>query len=293
MAKVDAWMPLWIGDYQKDTTRLGLAEHGAYLKLLMDSWVNGPPADDDGELCRILGCLPVEWRKIRPKIAPFFRIIGGRWTHKRLEAEKAGAAERSGRAATKARQAAEARWHGSRHGESTPPEPPKPMLGAMLGALPGAMLEDVLEQCPSPVTFSSPTEKASETPDGRAWREGVSLLTANGRMAEPAARRFFGKLLSAHKLEAYRLAPSILKATNTGTQDPQGYLTAAAKALALQGGEAKPLAVVSAWDDDVWRSALAGYRERGAWDVGSMGPTPDEQGCWAPPAVIDEWRAAA
>lgn len=291
MPKVDAWMPLWIGDYQKDTTRLGLAEHGAYLKLLMDSWVNGPPADDDGELCRILGCLPAEWRKIRPKIAPFFRIIGGVWTHKRLEAEKAGAAERSGKAAAKAKQAAEARWHGGKGGDPTPPEPSEPMPQAMLQALLGAMPEHMHEQCPSPVTYSVPTEQGA-TPDQKAWREGVSLLTAGGRMTEKAARGFFGKLLKTYKLEPYRLAPSILKAQNTGTLDPQGYLTGCAKALSLNEPDAKPAPNVAEWSDDVWRSALSRFHDRGAWGE-TMGPKPGEPGCLVPAHVLTEWRAAA
>lgn len=134
---------------------------------------------------------------------------------------------------------------------------------------------------------------ASETPDGKAWREGVSLLTANGRMQEKPARAFFAKLLKTYRLEPYRLAPSILKAQNTGTLDPQGYLTGCAKALSLNETDAKPLAVVESWDDDTWRSALSGFRERGAWDRAVMGPLPDEPGCWAPAAVLTEWRAAA
>jgi uncharacterized protein YdaU (DUF1376 family) len=288
MAKADAWMPLWIGDYLKDTSRLSLAEHGAYLKLLMDSWVNGPPSDDDAELCRVLGCLPSEWRRIRPKIAGFFAISGGVWNHKRLKAEKAGAVEASGKAAAKARQAAEARWHRGKGPDQTSETMPQ----AMLQALPEAMPQHMHEQCPSPVTYSSPTEKAVETPDARAWREGVALLTGHGRMKEGAARAFFGKLLKDNKLEPYRLLPSILGAELKGTQAPQAYLSAVAKNLTLSGGQAKPRTEVSAWGDDVWRSALQRFRDRGAWSE-TMGPKPDEAGCWAPPAVLDEWRQAA
>lgn len=134
---------------------------------------------------------------------------------------------------------------------------------------------------------------ANETPDGRAWREAVALLTASGRMTEKAARSLFGKLLRDNKLDPHRLLPSITAADLKGTQDPQSYLTAAAKRIGQAGGDAKPLAVVSAWDDDVWRSALSGYRERGAWDVGSMGPKPEDNGCWVPFHVLTEWRAAA
>lgn len=287
MAKADAWMPLWIGDYLKDTSRLGLAEHGAYLKLLMDSWVNGPPADDDAELCRILGCQPLEWRKIRPKISRFFAVSGGLWRHGRLEAEKAGAVEASGKAASKARGAARARWDREKEAD----QPPASMPQAMLQAFPEAVPEHMHEQCPSPVTCSVPSEQGV-TPDQRAWREGVALLTSSGRMQEPAARRFFGRLLKDNRLEPYRLLASITAAEVKGTQDPQAYLTAAAKRIG-QGEGGKPVAVVATWDADVWRSALDGYRERAAWDTAVMGPTPDEPGCWAPASVLTDWRAAA
>lgn len=291
MAKADAWMPLWIGDYRRDTSRLTLAEHGAYLLLLMDSWTNGPPADDDAELCRILGCQPAEWRKIRQKIARFFTISGGVWHHKRVTSEKAGAEERSGKAAAKARLAAEARWAREKGVE----EPAEPMPQAMLQALPEAMPEVVLEQCPPPVTYSVPTEQASgETPDKRAWREAVDLLTASGRMKEAAARSFFGKLLRDHKLEPYRLLPTITAADLKGTPDPQGYLTAAAKKLgAAKGSTDKPAANVAEWSPDVWRAALDGFKRSGRWDAATMGPTPDQPGCWAPAGVLAEWSEAA
>lgn len=291
MAKADAWMPLWIGDYRRDTSRLTLAEHGAYLLLLMDSWTNGPPADDDAELCRILGCQPAEWRKIRQKIARFFTISGGVWHHKRVASEKAGAEERSGKAAAKARLAAEARWAREKGGE----EPAGPMPQAMLQALPEAMPEDVLEQCPPPVTYSVPTEQASgETPDKRAWREAVALLTASGRMKEAAARSFFGKLLRDHKLAPYRLLPSITSADLKGTPDPQAYLRAAARRIATEAAPSgKPAPNVANWSADIWRAALEGYRQSGRWDAETMGPTPDEPGCWAPANVVEDWRAAA
>lgn len=288
MSKPDAWMPLWIGDYLKDTSRLSLAEHGAYLKLLMDAWVNGPPADDDRELCRILGCQPAEWRKIRQKIAGFFTISGGFWRHKRLEAEKAGAEERSGRAATKARLAAKARWDRETGGEKGAQSPPETMPQAM----PQAMLEDVHMQCPSPVTYSVPTEQA-ETPDKRAWREATNLLTTVGGMKEPGARAFFGKLLRDNKLEAHQLLTAVV-AASLKTDDPRPYLTAAAKGLARRiGGQGNaPAAVnVDGWTPDIWASAYRAFRERGAWDEAVMGPEPGKPGCKVPPAVMLEAAA--
>jgi uncharacterized protein YdaU (DUF1376 family) len=82
------WMPLYIGDYLRDTTRLTVAEHGAYLLLIMDYWVNGPPPDDDRELARIARTpLPVWRRYYRGQLSKMFTCQGGRWLHKRVDRE--------------------------------------------------------------------------------------------------------------------------------------------------------------------------------------------------------------
>jgi uncharacterized protein YdaU (DUF1376 family) len=80
-------MPLVIGDYLKDTSRLNAQQHGAYLLIIMDYWVNGPPPDDDAQLAKIAACDPQEWKRVRAKIARYFRIEDGVWRHKRIEQE--------------------------------------------------------------------------------------------------------------------------------------------------------------------------------------------------------------
>lgn len=86
-AKPDTWMPLVIGDYLKDTTRLTTEQHGAYLLLIMTYWVEGPPPDSDEDLAAITKLDLKTWKKHRAKIQAFFRIEDGRWRQKRADEE--------------------------------------------------------------------------------------------------------------------------------------------------------------------------------------------------------------
>ncbi len=81
-------MPLYIGDYLADTSRLTTEQHGAYLLLIMDYWRNGSLPDNDEVLASIVR-LPVErWKKHRGAISGYFTPMDGRWRHARVESEK-------------------------------------------------------------------------------------------------------------------------------------------------------------------------------------------------------------
>ena len=108
-AKPDTWMPIVIGDYLKDTQRLTTEQHGAYLLLLMDYWVNGPPADDDEELAAITGLDTKAWKKHRPKLERFFKLVDGRWRNKRADEELIEAAERKRKNTERARAGGQAK----------------------------------------------------------------------------------------------------------------------------------------------------------------------------------------
>lgn len=100
-------MPLFIGDYHRDTGRLTTLEHGAYLLLIMAYWAEGSPLpDDDADLAAITKADHATWRRLRPRIARFFQIGEGLWRHGRIDAELGKAQRRM----TKAQAAAEARW---------------------------------------------------------------------------------------------------------------------------------------------------------------------------------------
>lgn len=87
MSKPDTWMPLYIGDYLQDTTRLSTEQHGAYLLLIMDYWTNGPLPDDDTSLAQVTRLQPAIWKKHRPALSRLFHIADGEWHHKRINEE--------------------------------------------------------------------------------------------------------------------------------------------------------------------------------------------------------------
>lgn len=85
------WMPLYVGDYLKKTSRLTTEGHGAYLLLIIDYWSAGAPPDDDTQLAAITRLSVDAWLRLRPAVESFFTIEAGRWRHARVEEEIADA----------------------------------------------------------------------------------------------------------------------------------------------------------------------------------------------------------
>lgn len=142
MAKVDIWMPLYIADYLADTSRLTTEQHGAYLLLLIDYWRNGPLPDDDAVLAQITRMSPDAWSNARSTLQAFFKQEGSRWVHGRVEAELSKAKRNSEVNTTRAKAAAAVRWGTESNTPSDAPSIPPSSYGALL--------EDMLEECPSP-----------------------------------------------------------------------------------------------------------------------------------------------
>lgn len=123
--KVDMYMPLWIGDYLADTSRLHWAQHGPYLLLIMDYWRKGPLPDNDLTLSTICGMSADEWLNIKTVLAPFFRIDGGQWHHKRIEKELKIAREKRNSHAERGLKGAQKRWDkGDFKGKDSPANSP-------------------------------------------------------------------------------------------------------------------------------------------------------------------------
>lgn len=129
-AEPDNWMPLYIGDYLRDTMHLTTEQHGAYLLLLMAGWTQGGSLPDDDVRLAAIVRLPVkEWRKLRPVLAEFYRIANGLWVQGRLQRERTAATEQRDRIRSARRHAAQQRWQSNRNANAlqTPCSIPPPI----------------------------------------------------------------------------------------------------------------------------------------------------------------------
>lgn len=108
--KTDGWMPLYVADYLADTSRLTTEQHGAYMLIIMDYWRNGPPPDDDTVLSSITRLSAAAWKKHKSTISSFFLLVDGRWTQKRIDAERQKALGISSKRTEAAAKGAAKRW---------------------------------------------------------------------------------------------------------------------------------------------------------------------------------------
>ncbi len=82
-------MPLYVGDYLKDTAELTLAEHGAYLRLILFYWNNGGAITNDlSKIYRATGAIsPQEQQNIASILKSYFVQNGDTFFHKRIDEE--------------------------------------------------------------------------------------------------------------------------------------------------------------------------------------------------------------
>jgi uncharacterized protein YdaU (DUF1376 family) len=86
--RADKWMPIYWGDYLRDTMHLRADGHGAYLMLIAHYWTTGEaPPDDDDYLAAVARLERKEWKRLRSTLATFFDIANGLWVHHRVEQE--------------------------------------------------------------------------------------------------------------------------------------------------------------------------------------------------------------
>lgn len=103
------FMPMYWGDYWRDTNHLSDAEHVSYLKLISHYWTHGSLPDDDARLARIAGRSTEEWMGMKSMLQAFFKH---NWTHSRIDRELVRQKSVSESNSQRARKAATVRWGG-------------------------------------------------------------------------------------------------------------------------------------------------------------------------------------
>lgn len=78
------WMPLYIGDYLRDTRHLTTLQHGAYLLLIMEYWTKGELPTSVTKLRRICNLTSRQWESNCLALASMFTPD---WRHARVELE--------------------------------------------------------------------------------------------------------------------------------------------------------------------------------------------------------------
>ena len=174
MSDAKIWMPLYIGDYLADTSRLTTEQHGAYILIIMDYWRNGPPPDDDIALSSITRMQLQAWKRIREAMLRMFRIDGGYWVHKRIEEERASAMGNAVKYTNRAKKAAAKRWGKESNEDAT--------------SIAQGLLLDCTSPSPSPA-LTSPTKKLKKQSSGYTpefedvWKLYPWTSDANKRVA--------------------------------------------------------------------------------------------------------------
>lgn len=84
-----AYLPLFTGDYLRDTQHLSMSEHGAFLKLLMFCWdQKGPAPLDERKLCGIVNARSGdEVEALRRVLSEFFVRMEDGFYNKRMQRE--------------------------------------------------------------------------------------------------------------------------------------------------------------------------------------------------------------
>ena len=119
MAKVP-YMRWYPADYAGDTTHLTRDQDGGYRLLLDAMWLrDGKLPDDDAQLAVITKCsTQAEWQVLRKILSPFFKILHGKWTQKRLTRERREAQHLQQARVNAGKKGAEHRWQTHTEGNS-------------------------------------------------------------------------------------------------------------------------------------------------------------------------------
>lgn len=113
------WYPWYPEKFANRTLHLGLAEEGAYRRLIDCYMLRGEPLpDDDRALCRLLGCSMDEWCEVREAVYAFFERVDGRLHHDKCDQMLSEQNRRGSKRSKAAQVAAKARWKNKKSGNA-------------------------------------------------------------------------------------------------------------------------------------------------------------------------------
>lgn len=185
-------MPMFWGDYLRDTRALSPAEHGAYLLLIAEQWnTTEPLPDDDSVLARIVGMTPREWRSARRAVEPYFDVRDGVWIQRRVEKELNKARETyEKRSAAGSRGGSRAKakpkpglWKDEAGNNQPKPEPkPKPLSASSLGSGYGGLSprETFISACWEKTKCDPDRHPFTEVAFGQWFSEGCTVEDIEG-----------------------------------------------------------------------------------------------------------------
>jgi len=89
VSRSGAYLPLYVGDYLRDTQHLSPAEDGVYHRLLMAYWAAGEPLPADDRKLAAVARVPLDdWLgTYKPAMLEFFRPNAKTWHQKRMDCE--------------------------------------------------------------------------------------------------------------------------------------------------------------------------------------------------------------
>lgn len=177
--KADTWIPIYIGDYLKDTGHLTTAQHGAYLLLLFQQWTSqtGYLPVNPESLRKIARMDPAEWADAWPVLQAFFKQCSEGCYSPRLAQVRADAEAKRVKYRNRAKNAADTRWNKqhqslneSKDASSNASCIPYSNASGNAASNASADASSMLGQCPSPSEVDSPDGESRKRPFEKGWR---------------------------------------------------------------------------------------------------------------------------
>lgn len=272
----DAWMPLWVGDFLRDTGHLSAAEVGAYILLLMAGWTRGGALPADEMRLRSLARLDARsWRASRDTLLAFFYRDGDTYRQRRLDQELAHSQglvdqRRAAGRASAAQRALNARstsvapsvaTDAPANAQQTARPSPSPL------EIPESSLRDASGPPAAPPAAAHPLLHDVRT---ALWTEGLARLRRLTGKPDRAARAMLGKLLKRAGDDCALVQAVLVQAEMDRPGMPEPWLLAAIDTRMGRGAAAlgRAQAEEPRWG---WPSIFERQAEDGVIDIEAEG----------------------